>query len=782
MNQPLLPPPGYRPYQEEIHLQDYISVILRRRSTFLTAFVAVFLGVALFSFIKKPLYEADATLHVKDEKGKMGMMQDLLLNSANPVDSELEILKSRTNAENVVKQLHLDWKISGRDNGLKFRILEFSSTAKKPKYTVKLTSASGYTVTDSNGDSVGSGVSGQLLQGKGITLLLSDISGKDGDDFNLEQLPFNKTVENLRKKIKAAEVGKKTNIISIKYRDENPELARDVVNTLVQVYLDRTVAFKSEEASRAVGFIENQLSSVREDLDGAEKNLQVYKSTSRVVQLDAEAQNLIKQLADTERQKAEITLQKKQLEFALASLKESRRRGINYTPAVMREDPLVNSLAAKLAELEMQKRALLAENTDSHPSVKVVQGQIDELIRKLQATYETGINSMSKQEANVGQNLAHYENMLTKLPEAERDLARLMRLSKVNADIYTYLLQKHEEARIAKASTISNIHIVDPANLPDAPVAPKKKKNLLLGLLVGLMVGIGLAFFQEYLDDTIKDADEAKKVLGLPLLALIPFISTRIETDGREADAALVSYNEPKSSVAEAFRSLRTGIHFCAINRLKKVLLVTSSFPGEGKSTIAANLAITFAHTGARVLLVDCDMRRPSLHDKFGHSKTPGLTELLAGDTQIVNAIHNCGIPGLDMISSGTIPPNPAELLGSEAMKLFLERQREQYDHIVIDAPPVLAVTDATVLTSYSDLVLVVLETGRVPQKAANRLRELLSTIQTPIAGLVVSDRANLGSAYGYNYGYGYGYDYYQNKSQGEEKSWWQRILKNGKA
>jgi len=357
-----------------------------------------------------------------------------------------------------------------------------------------------------------------------------------------------------------------------------------------------------------------------------------------------------------------------------------------------------------------------------------------------------------------------------------------MRLAKVNADIYTFLLQKNEEARIAKASTISNINIVDPAIAPNKPIKPQKKKNLLLGLLVGLMVGTGLAFFQEYLDDTIKDADEAKKVLGLPLLALIPFISTRIETDGREADAALVSYNEPKSSVAEAFRSLRTGIHFCAINRRKKVLLVTSSFPGEGKSTIAANLAITFAHTGARVLLVDCDMRRPSLHDKFGHSKTPGLTELLAGDVEVVDAVHNCGIPGLDMISAGTTPPNPAELLGSEAMKLFLERQREQYDHVVIDAPPVLAVTDATVLTSYSDLVLVVLETGRVPQKAAIRLRELLSTIQTPIAGLVVSDRANLGSAYGYNYGYGYGYDYYQNKSQGQKKSWWQRILKNGKA
>jgi len=781
MNQPFQQPPPHRPQQEEIHLQDYINVILRRRRTFLTAFIALFLGVALYTFLMKPLYEADATLHVKDEKGKMGLMQDLLLNSANTVDSELEILKSRTNAENVVKQLHLDWKISGRDEGLTFRILEFSSTAKEPKYTVRLTSATGYTVTDSNGDTVGSSVSGQLLRGSGITLLLSDIRGKAGDDFDLEQLQFSKTVENLRTKIKAAEVGKKTSVIGIKYRNNSPELAQAVVNTLVQVYLDRTVAFKSEEASRAVGFIEEQLKGVREDLDGAEKNLQMYKSTNRVVQLDAEAQNLIQQLSDTEKQKTEVTLQKKQLEFALASLKESRRRGLGYTPAVMKDDPQVTGLATRLSDLEIQKWALLAENTESHPSVKLVQGQIEELIRKLQAAYETGISSLAKQEANIGQNLARYEKQLIKLPEAERGLARLMRLSKVNADIYTFLLQKHEETRIAKASTISNIRIVDPAILPDEPVAPKKKKNLLLGLMVGLMAGIGLAFFQEYLDDTIKDAEAAKRVLGLPLLAIIPFIGRKSE-DEKGVDAATTCFTEPKSQASESFRGLRTSIHFSAINRAKKALLVTSTFPDEGKSTIASNLAITFAQTGARVLIIDCDMRRPTVHEKFGHSRIPGLTELLAGDVSLADALHDSGIPNLDILSSGTIPPNPAELLGSKDMAAFLQGLRDSYDNIIIDSPPLLSVTDSLVLSSMCDLLLLVMEPGRVPVKIAGRVRELLATIQTPVAGVVLSDRRAIDASFGYYYGkYGYrysnGYGYYEAEEKEEKKKWWNRFF-----
>lgn len=784
MNQPLQnPAPLQRPDQEEVHLQDYINVILRRRKTFLTAFVAVFLGVALYTLSMKPVYEADATLHVKEEKGKMGLMQDMLLNSANPIDSELEILKSRTNAENVVKQLHLDWNVSNRSNGLAFRILDFSSTAKKPAYTIKLTSATGFKVTDSNGDQVGSGISGQLLRGKGMTLLLGDLSGKVGDGFDLTQLPFNKTVENLRKQIKAAEVGKKTNVISIKYRHTDPELARDIVNTLVQVYLDRTITFKSEEASRTVGFIEEQLKSIREELDNAEKNLQVFKSTNKVVQLDAEALNLIQQLAITERQQAEITLQKKQLEFALASLKESKRRGLNYTPTVMKEDPMVTGLASKLTELEMQRRALLAENTENHPSVRIVQGQIEELIKKLQATYETAISSLAKQEANIGQNLARNENMLKKLPEAERDLARLMRLAKVNADIYMYLLQKHEEARIAKASTISNIHIVDPAILPEEPVAPKKKKNLLLGLLVGLMAGIGLTFFKEYLDDTIKDAEQAKRVLGLPLLALIPFIGRKVEEDN-SSGAATISFTEPKSQAAESFRSLRTSIHFSAISREKKTLLVTSTFPGEGKSTIAANLAITFAQTGARVLIVDCDMRRPTVHEKFGHSRIPGLTELLAGDVAMAAAVHDSGIPNLHLISVGTIPPNPAELLGSRDMAAFLQDLKSVYDYIIIDAPPLLAVTDSSVLSSMCDLLLMVMEPGRVPVKIAGRVREILATIQAPVAGLILSDRNAVDSSYGYYYGkygykgnYAYGYDYTQTDPKEEKQGFLKRIF-----
>jgi len=778
--------PPYEPNpMEEVHLQDYLNVIFRRRKVFFIAFLVVFIGVALHTFIMKPVYEASATLHVKDEKaGNSELMDVLALGSATPVDAELEILKSRTNAEKVVEQLHLNWRIYDRPDNVTFRLLEFVSNAEQPSYTVELTGNGGYTVHDKDDNLVGSGRSDQLLRGKGLTLLLANLTGDKGDSFRIQIQPFNKTVAGLREKIRASEVGKKTNIISVSYTDTNPKQAKDVVNTLVRVYLDQSVGFKTEEANRTVGFVEEQLKDLRGALDTAEKNLQSYKSTSGVVQLDATAQQLITKLSDTERERTAITLRKKQTEFALSSLQDAMRRGNTYSPATTQADPLVGGMATKLAELEVEKRGLLTQATENHPAVKAVQSQIDELHRKIRSTYQNEQSNLARQEADINAELGRYEGVLKGLPEAERDLAKLTRVTKVNADIYTFLLQKHEEARIARASTISNISIVDPAIAPDKPVKPKKAKNLLLGLLVGCMLGVGLAFFQEYLDDTIKDVDGAKRELKWPLLAMIPCIDTGEAKEGEEKmsqrKTSLVAHIDPKSITAEAFRALRTGLHFSAVSKKKQVMLITSTFPGEGKSTISANLSCILAQTGAKVVVIDCDLRRSTLHEKFALTKEPGLTNLLAGDNSLDQVIKHTPIPNLDFISAGVTPPNPAELLGSREMADLVALLRTKYETVLIDAPPVLAVTDAPLLTALADLVMVVMEAGRVPVKAARQMRETLLSVSAPVAGMIINDKTgkgregygygNYGGKYGY-YGYGY-YGYgYQSEKPAETKS-----------
>lgn len=772
----------------EVHLHDYLRVIMRRRWTFIGLFCAVFFGVAIYTYSVKPTYEAFATLHVHDSKsGKGDLLGALGVSEKNSVDAEIEIVKSRTNLEQVAKRLHLNWLVSEKSKGLDFKLLEFQAPDNQANYRVELTGPDSYRVLDAAGKLLGYGKSGVLMhtQAGAASFLLTDLKGKAGDGFRISMRPLDVAAAGLKGRIKAVEVGNKTGIFRLSYTDTNPVIARDVVNTLAQVYLEQSVAFKTEEASKSLEFIEGQMNNVQGELDNAEKNLQAYKTGFGVVKLDSEAEELVKKISETEKQRTELVLQRKQIEFALAAMRDAARRGKVYTPAVLKDDSGVAAMAGKLADLEVQKQAVLAETTESHPQVNALKSQINEIQRKLAAIYETNQKSIGRQETTVAQTLARYEGQLKQLPAAERDLARLMRYTKVNADIYTFLLQKHEEARIAKASTISNINVIDQAITPRAPIKPVKQKNLLLGLLVGLMLGAGVAFFQEYLDDTIKDAEGARRELNAPILAVIPFIPSREGQASTAYGTSLITQHEPKSSAAEAFRSLRTSIHFSAINREKKTLIVTSTFPGEGKSTISANLAVTLVQSGARVLLIDCDLRRPTLHEHFNRAKAPGLTEVLAGDASFASALYNTGIARLDFVSAGTSPPNPAELLGSNRMANLLLKLRDTYDHIVIDAPPVLAVTDAPLLTTRCDMAIIVMETERVPVKAAQRMAELLANVGAPVAGAVVNDKSGRSrERYGYYgnsyYGYGYyGSGYYseEEKTENKRKPWWSKFF-----
>lgn len=776
---------------QDVDFHEYLSIILRRRKTFILIFLAVFISVALYTFIMKPVYEASALLHVKEEKEeKVGELKEMLsLNTSNPVNAELEILKSRTNAEQVVKRLHLDWEVAKKSEGLNFKLIKFSSTAKEPAYRIELTGADTFIVKDDDGKLVGEGKSGHLMQIKDFVLLLNDLKGEKGDSFRLSLLPFDDVVIALRKKIKAVEVGKETSIIEASYTNTDPILARDIVNTLIMSYLEQNVFFKAEEAHRTVDFIEDQIQGLSKELDSSEKDLQAYKSSSGVISLDNEAEALIEKISEMEKAQADVSLQKKQVEFALDSLKSAMRKGTVYSPAIIRDDPLMVGMAAKLSDLEVQKRALLTDYTEKHTAVKAIQEQIEETQKKIRSTYETSLTNLTKQQNDIANQLSLYEKKMRTLPEEERNLARLTRVSTVNAAIYTLLLQKEEEARVAKASTISNIDIVDPAIAPGKPIKPITALYLILGLLLGCMLGIGLVFFQEYLDDTIKDADEAKRVMGLPLLGVIPHVpGGEPRFNGSVLnEVPLITHTEPKSAVAEAFRSLRTNLHFTAINKEKKTMLFTSTFPREGKSLITSNEAVIISQTGAKVLIIDCDLRRSSLHEKFGHSKTPGLSEILTGDITFAEAKHNTGIQGLDLITAGTTPPNPSELLGSEAMSQLLRTQRGNYDYILIDAPPVLAVTDAPVLAMISDIVILIMEAGRVPVKAAQHMRETLATLPASFAGLIMNDKTGKGESYGYYggryYGYGrgkrYGYGYYsdeESKSHGKVY-WWEKFI-----
>jgi tyrosine-protein kinase Etk/Wzc len=784
----------------EIDIREYVNILLRRRKIFLTAFAVVFLGVALYTFLMKPVYQATASFHVQNEKMTGGVLQDLLLSQEDPVETEMEIIQSRSNAEKVIRKVHLDWGISKVSDGLGVKILDFT-TKEKPgygdqfDYKVELTGNGGYRVWDNDGifghgALVGEGKSGHLMQGKGINLLMNILSGRAGDSFRLSLYSFSDSVEKFGKDLEVQEAGTNSDIVTVSYPNTDPELARRVVDTLLQVYMAQNVGFKNAEGLKTAEFIDNQLDKVRKELDTSERNLKDYKSSVRIVNLDADGQQLIGLIAAAETQRAGDALRRKQLEFAVAALKDAIRSGKVYSPSVLQDDPLVAELAGKLADLETQKRGLLSQYTENHPDVRTVEEQIGELQQKILNTYETALNNVSKNEAGVIQLLTSYEGKMSQLPETERQLAKLVRDEKVGADTYTFLLQQGEQARIAAASTLGNIAIIDPAETAEKPIKPKPLLYLLLGFIVASMCGILLAFVSEYMDDTIKDSDTMKRVFGAPLLAVIPYLYSEGQRNNGKKEGehkredSLVVRHEPKSLATETFRSLRTAVHFAAINRKQRqVFTVTSTFPNEGKSTVVANLATIIAQTGSRTVVIDCDLRRPALHEIFGGDRVPGVSDVLAGDRDVDEVIRNTAEPGLDFISAGTIPPNPAELIASLPMTGLIDLLSDRYDRVIIDAPPVLMVTDAPLLTAASNMVILVAAAGKVSAKAALRAREVLDNVGASVIGVVMNDQTMSGSkGYGYGgYGYGYHYAHYYGEKDPPEKEkrpWWKRILK----
>ena len=574
----------------------------------------------------------------------------------------------------------------------------------------------------------------------------------------------------IRAGMRPREIGR-TGIISLSYRDTSPRLARNVANAMVQVFTEQEVALKSQEAVHTMEFISDQLKKVRKDMEESEDRLQAYKASSGRYSLDLGATKTIDALAGIEDKKAEIMLLRKRIEFSIASLAAAIREGKPFYPS----NPGEATMAEKLSELISRLAALKEEYTEDHPQVRYTEGQIEWTRQTMLGFYDAKLRDLERQEAFESGLERKYESELRKLPVAERQIATRLRRAKMNTDLYILLQQKYEQMRLAKAATVSNVYVIDSALVPDAPVAPNRFKNTVLGLWGGLLSGVGLALFLDYLDDTIKDEELAKSALELPILATVPHMPLK---KGGDDGISLCTYLEPKSVSSEAFRNLRTNIHFSAINKKRQVLMLTSSFQGEGKSTVISNLAVVLSQTGARVLLLECDLRRPSISKKFGLDKSPGITEILAGDADIDGMIHNTGIQGLDIISAGEIiPPNPSELLGSDAMKRLVMSFRERYDNILIDAPPVLSVADPAILATISDMAIVVLELGRVTLKAARGMREMLDHVEAPVAGLVVNDRTGKIRRYGY-YGYRYGYEYGYSEDGNRGKGWLKRLLK----
>lgn len=544
----------------------------------------------------------------------------------------------------------------------------------------------------------------------------------------------------------------KTRIIEIHFANPDPQMAARVVNTLVNVYVEQNFKTKFESAMQTSDWLSKQLSDLQLKVETSQEKLVRYQKEKGILGID-EKQNIV--TAKLDELNRELTTAE-----ADRIQKESRYRltlsGNPELIATVDSNSLLSRLRQQESDLRNQVAQLEVQLGPAHPRIRELNNQLQQIqatvrseIDKLSGRIKTDFQAASQREEMLRAALEGQKQQANKLNESAIEYSLLKRDVDTNRQLYEGLLQKLKEASVSAGLKSSNIRVVDVARVPLAPARPDKRRNIMLALAMGLVGGVVLAFMLEAVDTTVRTPEQAQMLSNLPALGIIPATpqmrlrtqaqKALVEKGGKEA-VELVTYRRPKSDISESYRALRTAILLSASGSPPKVMLITSALPQEGKTTTSINTAVVLAQKGARVLLVDADLRRPSIHKVFNIKPKVGLSTLLTGGSKVENTItHVPQLPNLFLLPAGPPPPHPAELLGSALMKQYIEKWRQEYDHVIFDTPPALSVTDSILLSVDMDSVVLVVRSGNTTKAALRRTRELLGQVNARVLGIVVN-------------------------------------------
>lgn len=738
-----------------VNLGDYLRIILRGRWIILISFLLVLGTTTYFTYKMEPVYQASTTIMIED-KGRLEQSIFGLsgfLNSQTIIANQVEVIKSRTLAERVLNSLRSS---PYRDN-LK---------------------------------------------------ILSEY------DKNGRPISYEGRLKKLRESISVEPITD-TDILVLRVSANSSFEASYLANEVANQFYILNLEFSKEGVGDVREFLESQLDSIKAKLAESEEALKRYKESHKLVALDEETAKLVEQTAIFRAHLNETEAELKENQLGLQDLKMK----LSETKSTLVEDVsnISSPLILELQRLIAQKQALIANLiAKSSPGYEIVVREVEREIEEAKKTLmdeahkiansgiasidplktsqelfdkilkaDINIKSLSARAEALRTVVQSYERQLEAIPAKNLDLVRLMRQAELNEKIYLLRSEKYEESRIAEAGKTADVRIIDPAVPPPQPIRPNKKLNVMLAMFFGLGLGIAISFVIELLDNSIRTVEDLEK-LKVNVLGTIPTINPdeiarRMKRRGHKLTSEdrvritskLITNFSPKSPVSEAYRSLRTNILFANIDKPVKTLVVSSSATKEGKSTTVANLAITMAQMGSRILIIDADLRRPTMHSLFKLERQIGLTNALLGTYTLDEVIKPTGVDNLDIITAGEIPPNPSELLSSNALRKALSILSARYDLILIDSPPVIAVTDAAVLSTRTDGVLLVVSSGYVTRREVLRALQLLNNVRANLLGVLLNglDVKRIYGSYYYYYHYYQYYYYYGSKRKDRRRA-----------
>jgi succinoglycan biosynthesis transport protein ExoP len=712
----------------DVHLIDYVKVLYKRRWTAITAFLVVFLSVAIYTFTATPIYESKVQILIEKEATNVVSFKEAIEQNQIADDyyqTQYKILQSRALARKTLNATNL-W-----DNP------QFNP---KSELTVRRI--------------VGAPVS--LVSAWFRAAKPPAVPGAD------ETKTQSRTIDRFLTNLSVSPI-RNSRLVDVTFASPSAELSSQVANALATAYIAQNLEFKFMSGKEASDWLGQRLGEQKKQVETSEQALQMYREQTDSVSLEDKQNIVVQKLADLNgavtRAKTE-RIQKETLYNQVRSLQDDRV-ALDTFPAIL-SNTFIQQQKGELADLQRQQAQLSDKLGPHHPdmvkiglAIRTAEAKIQAEIFKVIQSTRNDYQAARAQEQSLVNALEQQKRDALALNRKGIDYGVLQRDATSNRQIFDSLMQRTKETGISGELKTSNIRVIDAAETPRSPASPNTRNNLLLGLFGGTILALVLTFFFEYVDDRIKTPEEVKSRLGLSFIGIVPALFDKNLRD------PLMS-NVVPANFAEAFRAIRSNVLFSSAADGSKVLVVTSSAPGEGKTLVATNLAVALAQADQRVLIVDADMRKPRVHSVFQHTQEPGLSNVLVGNAKASEAVRNTKVPGLWAMPAGVLPPNPSELLGSKRFKEFVRTLGQHFDWVIIDSPPIMAVTDSSIVAHVATGVMFVIGSDMTSRHTARRSLEQLRNANAKIIGAILNrvDLAHHGYYYSQYYKKAYA-DYY---------------------
>ena len=755
----------------DLTLRD-VLVAAWRRWWVVVAVAALVVGLGVWRTLRQPLiFRAEATVRFQPGQAQVaGVSQPSFIRfdpRVDPMVSEQELIKSQNVAERVAQLLGLRLAIVAprltRSQLFQGATPVVDSTLPAYRdFRLRLDDRA-YTLS-SGGVVYGTAAYGDSLIGGGLRLFLRSRPPVRDRSVLLTTIPMSAAVSIVRGGL-ATRVLPQTDIFEISYTGSDPYLVRDVANAVAETYKDFSSDVQRTQARRKTEYIERSVADQERRLLAAQDAMKRFKELHETTDINAEQQALFEQISKIEAERTNILLAQRVYQglignLAAADTADDVLRKLEGTDAV-EQNHAIGVLFTRWFDLVKERELKLSEGkTPVHSDIRALDRLIANTKMQLQDASRVYLQTLESRLQMLDKNIDELRERSKAYPPLENEQARLQADLKTTQALYESLQSQLQLARIAEAAEVGSVRIIDQAAVPEFAISPKRRRAVMLALALGIVLGLGAAVLLERLDASVKTTDELRDRYDLDVLALIPEIRLADGGGSSAGLARLVTHVDPRSPVAEAYRSLRTNLAFARGTQDHRTVVFTSPGPADGKSTTVANLAITFAQQGQRTLLVDADLRRSVLDRSFEVPRSPGLTDVIVGRSAFDDAVHATKVPNLFLLASGHAPPNPSELLGSGGMRAAVEAARERFDVVIFDSPPLLAVTDAAVLATQVDGVVLIVRMQKSQREAVRRAVAQLRQVGARVLGAVVNAVTQRQGRYYGGYGYYY-YSYY---------------------